>query len=297
MRRVYVFCTALAVVLLAAACGSSSGGSASSTTSPSATSSASSLNAMLPASIRSSGVLTDLVNSPYPPMEFQAQTGGPIVGVDISLATAAAKLLGVKLQVTNTPNFSELIPAVESNRTDIVWSATFDLKSRLGTVHFVDYFRTGDEFLGLEATSANLTTNKDLCGKTIAVQAGTSFPVQIAELSAKLCGSSSSMKVLTVQTPPEQALQVKIGRAAALINGPESNAYLASQQPGQWHVIGTIFSPVYFGVMFSKDDPELGLAIQAALKELMKNGTYGRVLSDWHLGTSALSSPSIDTQP
>lgn len=295
MRRVSSLCTTLAVVVLAAACGSSSGGSASSRAAPSAASSG--LNAMLPASIRSSGVLTDLVNSPYPPMEFQAQTGGPIVGVDISLATAAAKLLGVKLQVTNTPNFSELIPAVESNRTDIVWSATFDLKSRLGTVHFVNYFRTGDEFLGLKATSASLTTNKDLCGKTIAVQAGTSFPVQIAQLSATLCGSSSSMKVLSVQTPPEQALQVKIGRAAALINGPESDAYLASQQPGQWHVIGTIFSPVYFGVMFPKNDPQLGLAIQAALKALMKNGTYGRVLSQWHLSTSALSYPSIDTQP
>lgn len=297
MRRVYVLCAALVAVLLVAACGGSGTGSNSSAPSSPATSSASTLNAMLPASIRSSGVLTDLVNSPYPPMEYQAETGGPIVGVDISLAMAAAKLLGVRLQVTNTPNFSELIPAVQSNRTNIVWSATFDLKSRLGTVHFVNYFRTGDEFLGLKATSANLTANKDLCGKTIAVQAGTSFPVQIAKLSAQLCGSSSSMKVLTVQTPPEQALQVKIGRAAALVNGPEANAYVASQEPGKWHVIGNIFDPVYFGVMFSKNDPKLGQAIQAALKELIKNGTYGRVLSQWHLSQSALSYPSIDTQP
>jgi len=69
------------------------------------------LSSLVPAKIRATGNLTDLVNSPYTPMEYQATPGGPIVGFDIDVARAIAKELALKLVVTNTPSFAELTPA------------------------------------------------------------------------------------------------------------------------------------------------------------------------------------------
>lgn len=301
MRHALAACTVTATCLLIAACGSSSSSpSASSATSsaPASSAPAATANAglakLVPASIRSSGQLTDLVNSPFPPMEYQANPGGPIVGVDIDIARAIAQTLGLKLVVTNTPNFSELIPAVESHRTDIVESGTFDLRSRQGVVHFVNYFRTGDQFLALKARAGGMTSNKSMCGKTVVVQAGTSYPTQIAALSASECGSSTAIKVLTVQTPPDQLQQVTIGRADALVQGPEGNEYVSQQHPGQWQAVGTLFHPVDYGIMFSKSNPQLGVALRDALNSLIKSGAYQKILAKWHLSQSALSSSTID---
>lgn len=256
--------------------------------------SASSLKSEVPAAIRATGNLTDLVNSPYPPMEYQATTGGPIVGFDISIAGAVATALGLKLVVTNTTNFSELTPSVATGRTDIVASGTADFISREGSVHFVDYFESGVQFAGLKSMSASITTNAGLCGKTVVVQSGTSIGASVTQLSKSICHSGKQISVLLASGLPDQILQVKLGRAVALVQGPESNGYLGSTQPGKWHIIGKTFNAYFYGIQFSKKDPKLGIALRDALQSIINNGTYAKILAKWNLTGDGVTSATID---
>ena len=257
-------------------------------------SSKTSLSSLVPAKIRATGHLTDLVNSPYTPMEYQATPGGPIVGFDIDIANAIAKKLGLKLVVTNTPNFAELIPAVETSRTDIVDSSVQDLTSRQGAVHFVDDFRTGTQFMGLKSNTGKLTTTASLCGKTVAVQSGTNYAKRIALLSKSICPAGKPIATLSVTSPPEQNTQVEIGRAIALAQGPEINGALELSQPNKWHVIGKTFDPLNYGIMFSKSDPKLGVAIKDALNAIIKDGSYNKILAKWHMSGDGVTSATID---
>jgi len=253
-----------------------------------------SLSSLVPAKIRASGSLTDLVNSPYTPMEYQATAGGPIVGFDIDVAKAIAKELALKLVVTNTPSFAELTPAVQTGRTDIVDSSMLDLTSRHASLHFVDDFVTGTQFMGLASNTAKLTTNAALCGKTVAVQSGTSYAAQIATLSKSICPATKPIATISVTSPPEQQTQVQIGRAIALAQGPEINGALGLSQPNKWHVVGKTFSVLDYGIVFNKSNTKLGVALKAALNALIKNGTYNKILAKWHLSGDGVTAATID---
>jgi ABC-type amino acid transport substrate-binding protein len=102
-----------------------------------------SLHQELPASIRSSGTVSDYINIPYAPMEMFNSSNQPI-GVDISLMNDMAQVLGIKVKYTNV-QFPELFTAVQSGRADMVMSGISDRSSTHNTYTFIDYFGTGSQ--------------------------------------------------------------------------------------------------------------------------------------------------------
>jgi polar amino acid transport system substrate-binding protein len=293
-------CVAAVIAMGVAACGDdddSSESASSTSTEKSASLEAQKqpeLASKVPESIRSTGELKDIVNPTYPPMEYKADPGGPVVGVDIDLARALAQTLGLKLVLTETPSFDALIPAVQTNRADIAMSAIGDLPERREVVHFVDYFVAGEQFYGLKAETAGLASNEDMCGKKVTAQSGTAVPDHIGQLSEEICGSKDSIEVLVAGSTPDMIQQVKIGRVVALVNSPEGNSFLGKQQSGQWRAIGTPFSPRYYGIAFPKDEPELGVALRDALDSLIKSGVYKRILAKWDLEVAAVDAAEIN---
>jgi polar amino acid transport system substrate-binding protein len=227
-------------------------------------------------------------------MEYQKTPGGAIVGFDIDLAGAVAKALGLKLVVTNTSNFSELTVSIETKRTDISDSSVTDFTSRESTVHFVDDFQSGVQFLGLSKVTSGLNSYTAVCGKTVVIQTGTAFASTVAALSKKVCPSNNQIKTLGVAQPPDELQQVQLGRAFAVAQGPESNGYTELTQPGKWRVIGKTFHPYFYGMMFNKSNTQLGVALRAALQSLIKNGQYAKILAKWDLKGDGVKSATIN---
>ena len=102
--------------------------------------------AMLPASITKSGVLTDGVNLPNPPLEYQVNGTGAFTGFDIELARALAAKLGLKLQPENLA-FTALLTSLDSGRVDIVLSGLFDTTARQAKYNIINYLNTGAQNL------------------------------------------------------------------------------------------------------------------------------------------------------
>lgn len=252
------------------------------------------LKAMLPDSIKSSGVLRDLINAPYPPMEFQAKAGGPYVGIDIDIANAIADLLGLKLKVTNTPSFAAIMPGVQTGRADIAITGIGDYIERQDTVSFVDYFKLGTQFMGLKSKTSQMSSHSDLCGKTVVTQSATSFTAHINEVSKEACAGKQPIKIITLDSPADEVTQVKLGRAIAIVQDSPANSYLDLQHPGTWHVIGDTVNPVTYGIVFAKDKPELGKVMKEAVNVLIANGTYQKILEKWHAASSAVSEATIN---
>lgn len=299
-RSRLVVVAACASVAALAGCGSSSkstssAGAAANSTSSAGTSSGvdSKARALLPASIRSAGVLNDIINSPYAPMEFSRPGSSNFTGVDIDLAMAIAKELGLKLKFQNV-QFPQVIPSVVTHRGDLAWTAVLDLAARHGQLDFIDYFKTGDQLYTSTANASSLKSAADLCGKAVVVPTGTDYAQVVHGLSKSLCQGKGAISVLQVASPAEQQLQIQEGRAAAAMIGVETILYLQKQQPGRWALIGKPYQPGYYGVVFAKNNAQLRSAVLAALKAAIADGTYQSVLKKWGESDAGVSQPTIN---
>jgi polar amino acid transport system substrate-binding protein len=102
--------------------------------------------AELPPRIKSRGSIVAAVVPNYPPLEMRDPASGTLIGFDIELGNALAEKLGVKMQWQET-SFEQMLSAVRTGRVDIIMSGMSDLPARQETASFIDYVRSGTQFL------------------------------------------------------------------------------------------------------------------------------------------------------
>ena len=287
---------AIGAMLLTAGCGSgSSGNSLSSGPSKSVASQAKSttLHDMLPAAIKSSGVVKVASDASYPPVE-SLDNSNNIVGIDPDLGHAIGQVLGVKFQFTNT-GFDGIIPALQAGRFDIAMSAMTDNPQREKQVDFVDYFSAGTGMMVRHGNPKNIKALSDLCGTTGAVEKGT---IQVDQLNAQShkC-TSSGKKAINVTTFPDQNganLALQTGRADAVLGDFPVITYAAEQSHGNFQALDLNYNTAPYGVAVPKKDTQLRDAIQKALQQLLKNGTYVQILGKWGVKSGALTKITVN---
>ena len=274
-----------------AACG---GGDDSATPAPSGNADAP-LADKLPQQYRDAGVIKVGSDVAYAPVEFFDTDGKTVIGIDPDLAAAMGEQLGVRFEFTNA-TFDGLITAVRSKRFDIVMSAMSDTKERQAELDFVDYFTVGTSILVKKGNPEGISTLDDLCGKTIALQRGTTQE-EVAEEQKKTCeGKGSSLKVLVFDKDTDALLQVKNGRAVADMNDFPVAAYNAQISGGgnDFEVVGEQIDAGPYGIGVRKEDTELRDAIQAAMNAIIEDGSYAEVLKKWNVEKGAVDEAVIN---
>lgn len=149
--------------------------SSSSSSSEATSSSASSTSGDKLAEIKQKGVLVVGLSADYPPLEFTAKINGKTeyVGVDVSIAKAIAKDLGVKLEIKNM-SFDSLLVAMETGKVDMVISGMNATAERKQSVDFSHvYYKGGATFLINKKDKAKYKSGNDLKTANIGVQTGT----------------------------------------------------------------------------------------------------------------------------
>ena len=86
------------------------------------------------------GTLVMATNAEFPPYEYHE--GDEIVGIDAEIAAAIAEKLGMELQIEDMA-FDSLIPAIQSNKADMVLAGMTVTEDRLENVNFSDSYATG----------------------------------------------------------------------------------------------------------------------------------------------------------
>ncbi len=274
--------------LLVAACGGSTGGSGSGTAGGGQ--GQQSLTSKLPARIQQSKKIIVGSDVSYPPVEFFKEGTQQVQGIDFDLADAMGKKLGVSFDFRNG-TFAGLIPALKSKRFDVIMSAMSDNPQRQKDVDFVDYFIVGTSILVKKGNPNNIQSLDDFCGKTIALQRGTTQQA-VAEEQQKKCGAKK-INILLFNTDTEAVLQVKNGRAVADMNDFPVAAYTAKQDPS-FEVVGEQIEAGPYGIAVRKDDTQLRDALQAAVQAIIADGTYKQVLDKWQVGKGAVTKVTIN---
>jgi polar amino acid transport system substrate-binding protein len=213
-------------------------------------------------------------------------------GIDPDLAAELGRRLGVRFTFVNTA-FDELIPSLLEERFDVIISSMTVTPERAQQIGFLEYFQAGTSILVAKDNPERISSLADLCGATVTLQAGTIHEELVAGQQPG-CGNRP-IKARPLESGTQVVLEVKFGRAdAALADFPVA-AYNAkvSGQGRDFQVVGEQIDPGPYGIGLRKADTELQSVLQEALRAIIDDGSYDRVLAKWNVTDGALKTAQL----
>lgn len=249
------------------------------------------LASLLPQAIRDKGTLIVGSDVAYAPVESFDVDGKTIIGLDPDLGKAIGDKLGITLKFENGTFDGLITQLTKSKRIDLIMSAMSDNKKRQATIDFVDYFTAGTSILVKKGNPEGITTLDDFCGKTIAIQRGTTQD-DVAEAQKAKCGAKG-LKILKFDRDTDALLQVKQGRAVADMNDFPVAAYNASKSD-DFEVVGEQIEAGPYGIGVRKEDTQLRDALQKAVQALIDDGTYATILEKWGVKAGAVTTATVN---
>jgi polar amino acid transport system substrate-binding protein len=294
MRKLVVRLGVPALIVLAlAGCGGGKKGTTATTGTSAAPSVNAAIAAQVPAAIKSKGTLNVATEAQYAPNEFIAPDGHTVIGMDADLTKAIASLMGLKVKLIDS-NFETIIPGLAAGRYDLGVSSFTDTKEREKTVDFVTYFQAGITFYALTSATAVVNNVNDLCGKSVALEKGTTEQEE-ATAQSKKCTKEGKKAVKLLVFPGQNPVNLAVadGRAEMGMADSPVAEYQIKQSGGKFKQLCRCYGFAPYGIAVPKKS---GLAqpILAAVKELMSNGTYTAILTRWGVASGAITSPKIN---
>jgi polar amino acid transport system substrate-binding protein len=232
----------------------------------------------------------------YPPLDMRDPATGALSGFDIELGQQLAKRLGTRFDMQETA-FAQLVASVQTGRISLFFNGMNDTAPRRELISFVDYLRSGSQFM-VRATDAGAPANEaELCGKKIAGSRGTNLPGQIVEWSKTHCEGSGKPAVvfLGADNSIDARSQLKQGRADAMAQDSLTIPFIQNQEKGVYRTVGEPFDMTVMGIGVTKSDAALQTDLAKALQAMIDNGEYAALLNKWNLpATSAVSRVTIN---
>lgn len=253
------------------------------------------LHDQLPDKVKQAGAVKIGTEALYPPFESFGSDNKTIVGLDPDLATALGQVLGVKVTMTHTA-FDGLLPALDAGRFDLVMAAITDTKARQQKYDFVDYFETGQAIVVKKGNPTGIKGVEDLCGKKVAVLEASTQQKLLGEFNQKEC-ASKQIQIAAFQSDSDALVQIRTGRADASFTQDAVGRYNSKTIGGgnQFEVANSEpLLPTPIGIVFKKDNTQLRDAYQAALKEIIANGSYDEILAKHDLTSGAYKDAKIN---
>lgn len=209
----------------------------------------------------------------FAPFEYQDEKTKEYVGFDMDLIKAIGKQMGYEVEVQGMP-FDGLIPGLEAGTIDAVISAMTITDDRAKNVNFSKpYYKSGLTIV-VRPDNTTIKEFKDLEGKNIAVQIGTT--------GANEAKTVKNAKVREFNTAPEAFMELKAGGVDAVINDKPVNDYYITQMGGKdGKTVGEPLTSEDYGIATAKKNTELAQLIDKALAELRSNGEYDKIYEKW----------------
>lgn len=209
----------------------------------------------------------------FAPFEFQGEGDKEYQGFDMDLIRAVGKEIGRETNISNI-GFDGLIPALEAKNIDLIISGMTITEERKNKVNFSDPYFTAGLTIVVKEDNTDINSFKDLEGKKIAVQIGTT--------SSEKAKQIPNADVKEFNTPPECLMELANGGADAVINDKPVNDYIITRDA----IKGLKSLPEQleagdYGIAIAKGNEQLLNDVNGALKKLKENGEYEKIRAKW----------------
>ncbi len=212
------------------------------------------------------------IDPEYPPFSYM-DDAGEYTGFDVEVCKAACEKLGWEFEVFGV-NWDEKLIQLDAGECDCIWSGMtlLDSMAEEGYVLSAPYYDNTQVIL--VKSDSGIASSKDLEGKAVAVQLGTSGEAllngDLADLTAtfgNLVTCDSFLKCFTELD----------GNAvdAVFVDAPVAKAY-AEGKDG-YTIIDEQLGAEQYGIAFRSSDQALCDSIEGAVAELVADGTYAEI--------------------
>nr|WP_257019271.1 ABC transporter substrate-binding protein [Streptomyces sp. TLI_235] len=250
--------------------------------------------ALLPEDVRKSGTLRLGGAVGTPPSAFYPDPAKKSpAGLDVDIADAVGKVLGVTVRREDAA-FETILPALGSGKYDVGTGNFGVTTARLKTIDFVTYIDDGQGFAVRKDDTRlqQVTDLVQLCGLTIGTGAGTTFETTL-DARKNVCADAGRKpyEVRAFSDNGAVLTGLQQGRIDVVMSTINGLRHQAAQPAAGTRFLGE-FHRLDVGFAFRKGSP-LTPAFQGAVNQLIKDGTYARILQKWGTEDSAVTASQI----
>lgn len=238
--------------------------------------------------IKKAGKLVVATEASFPP--FESKEGGKYVGIDIEIAEAIAKELGVELEIKDM-EFDSVVTSVQNGQTDLAIAALTINEERAAAINFSnDYFgaaqyvvvasgdTTFDACTTKEEVDAILASFEN--GTKIAAQSGTTGFYYVKGSEAFEFNGFSNLTAVGLTTPVLGAQGVVNGQYKALIVDDEVAAQLVKSNSGV-KTIEIALNNEKYGIGVNKGATKLLETVNKVLADLKESGKLQEIIAKY----------------
>lgn len=215
------------------------------------------------------GKLIMATNAAFPPYEFME--GDEIVGIDAEIAGLLADKLGLELEIQDM-DFDSIITAISSGKVDVGLAGMTVTPEREENVNFTTSYATGVQVI-IVPEDSDIQSPDDLADKLIGVQQGTTGHIYCSDDFGE-----------------DHVVAVPNGATAVqnLLNG-QVDCVVIDEQPAKEFVkaneglkiLDTEYTVEDYAIAVSKDNQPLTDALDAAIQELIADGSVQAILDKY----------------
>jgi polar amino acid transport system substrate-binding protein len=217
-------------------------------------------------------VLTVGSDVPFPPFEFRE--GSELTGFDVDLMEEIARRLGLDEVRWVDTSFDTIFTQLAGGRFDAVASATTITEERSQIVAFSDPY-----YLAQQALTVNTAETPDIdsvetlsSGDVVAVQQGTTGEIWARD------NVPEGVDIRSFPEAPDTYTALEAGNVTAVIFD-EPSALAEAERRADLEVVQTLDTGERYGFPVNPQNEELLGAINAALGEMIADGTYAEIYS------------------
>lgn len=209
------------------------------------------------------------IDAEYPPFSY-LDDKGEYTGFDVEICKAACEKLGWDFQVFGV-NWDEKLVQLDAKECDCVWSGMTIVDSMKESGYVISNPYYDNTQVLLVKADSGYKSSADLAGKDVAVQLGTSGESllygDLADLAATFNNIITCDSFLKCFTELD-------GNAvdAVFVDLPVAAAYAAANEG--FEVINENLGAEQYGIAFRNGEDDVCAAIEGAVQELVKDGTY-----------------------
>ncbi|MBI0581611.1 MAG: amino acid ABC transporter substrate-binding protein [Methanomassiliicoccales archaeon] len=209
---------------------------------------------------------------PYPPFENINATTDELEGLDIEIMEYVAAKLGVTI-TWKTMDFDPLFAAVQTGQLDCAISSIMISAARDEVNDFSSPYYVANQAV-LVRDDSTISTMNDLNSSDLVTQLGLTGQWWVDE-------NLSPLSNVLLTDVPAAVIGVENGLWDAFITDNVVAYQYANDTNYNLKVAFVIYTMESYGILIPQDEPELKAAINAAVAEMIADGTLDNILIRW----------------
>lgn len=281
MKKLLASLMAITMAASLTACNNSNSGQ-NATTAPSASEDTASVNSSAESTTLESssadGQTTFTVgfDQDFPPFGYRGDDG-EFTGFDIEMAKECASRMGMEIKLTPI-DWDAKDMELSSGSIDCIWNG-FTLNGREDDYTFTNPYMDNTQVVVVKKDSS-IASLADLAGKTVTVQTDSSAQAALADDNHKELADSFG-QLLTIAEYNTAFMDLEAGATDAVALDLGVAEFQISGKEDIFTILEEPISSEQYAVGFLKGNTELRDKVEAALLEMVEDGTFAEISNKW----------------